>query len=230
MALLVFQHLSGEPLGHFRPVLESSRIPHTYINLSDDPSQDITREDFSGLILLGGHMSANDDFPYISKELAIIERAIHARLPVLGICLGAQLIARALGASVFRLPRKEIGWSPVRLTSQAASDPLLGLFQPVEPVFHWHKEAFDLPSGAAWLASSNACRYQAFRYSSNVYGLQFHLEVTPEIIARWIRQDESCGASREMTSPIDPNLHATRMRHLASGVFSAWLEMIRNPQ
>ena len=225
MSVFVLHHVSGEPLGLFQPKLESSGLPHTYINLSDGTPNPITLRHCSALIVLGGPMSANDDFPWIRQEIALIDQALDGGLPILGVCLGAQLIARILGARIFRLPQREIGWFPVRPTPMAATDPLLCHLQPVEPVFHWHEEAFDLPSGAVWLASSAACQYQAFQYSGNVYGLQFHLEVTPKIIADWIREDETSGARREMSSPIDPNLHAERMHHLAGEVFSAWLEM-----
>src|SRR5205823_5670297 len=136
-----------------------------------------------GLIFMGGPMSVNDDLPYLRQEQGFIAQAIAGGKPVLGICLGAQLIAGTLGARVYRNPVKEIGWYPIRLEDAAADDCLFRELPPEHIVFHWHGETFDLPAAAVPLASSAACRHQAYRVGSNVYGLQFHLEVAPEMIA-----------------------------------------------
>ena len=121
-----------------------------------------------------------------------LQRAVAHGIPLLGICLGSQLLAKALGARVYRNPQKEIGWYTVDLTPAGAADPLFaGLASPV-PVFQWHGDAFDLPAGARALASSPLCAHQAFRYGDRVYGLLFHLELAPAIIHRWLEafQDE----------------------------------------
>ena len=107
--------------------------------------------DTAGLILMGGPMSANDDLPWIPPEIATIREAVHRGIPVLGICLGAQLIARALGARVYRNPEKEIGWSSLQWTAAASADPLFHGFRDPETVFQWHGETFDLPPGAEHL-------------------------------------------------------------------------------
>jgi GMP synthase-like glutamine amidotransferase len=148
------------------------------------------------------------------------------RQPVLGICLGAQLIARALGGTVRRNSAKEIGWYDLRFTEAAWAD---RLFQGLstETVFHWHGETFELPPGAELLASSDLCCHQAFRVGEFVYALQFHLEVTPEIIADWCMQDENCGDVRELSYAIDPSLNAQRLAALASQVFGNWSEMLQ---
>jgi hypothetical protein len=96
-------------------------------------------------------------------------------------------------------------------------------------VFQWHGETFDLPSASEWLAWSDACPHQAFRSGNNIYGLQFHLEVTPEMIADWCGQDANCGDVRELTGPIDPDAHAERQRELADVVFTRWVESLRRP-
>ncbi len=155
-----------------------------------------------------------------------IRLAMAQRKPVLGICLGAQLIARAAGATVRRNPAKEIGWFGLRFTGAAANDRLFqGLSD--ETVFHWHGETFDLPDGAELLASSELCRNQAFRIGEEVYGLQFHLEVTPAMIADWCVQDENCGDVRELESVIDPYFNASRLEELSGTVFGRWCETIQ---
>jgi GMP synthase-like glutamine amidotransferase len=182
--------------------------------------------DTSGLILMGGPMSANDDLPWIPHEIAAIQEAVRRGIPVLGVCLGSQLIARALGARVYRNPQKEIGWFPLHWTPAASTDPLFHGFSGPETVFQWHGETFDLPPGAEHLAYSAACRHQAFRVGGNVYGIQFHLEVTSQIVADWLRQDAACGDLREATAAVDPHAHALRLAAVAATVFDRWCRLL----
>ncbi|MGA9623052.1 MAG: hypothetical protein WBQ65_01170, partial [Bryobacteraceae bacterium] len=144
----------------------------------------------------------------------------------LGVCLGAQLIAKALGAKVYRNPVKEIGWFEIHFTGAAARDPLFAGVGPSETVFHWHGETFDLPPGAERLAYSEACRNQAFRFAAGVFGLQFHLEVTPAMIEDWSAQDANCGDVRELATPIDPRQNAARLALLSSVVFGRWCDLL----
>ena len=142
-------------------------------------------EDFDVLIVMGGPMSVHDEveFPWLRAEKALIAAAIGAGKKVLGICLGAQLIAEVMGGRVYPNPVKEIGFWPVRWTGEA-----IKMFSQLdEEVFHWHGETFDLPPGAVLLASSEGCVNQAFRVGENVMGLQFHPEVTVGIIEEMIR-------------------------------------------
>jgi GMP synthase-like glutamine amidotransferase len=178
------------------------------------------------LIFMGGPMSANDDLGYLRTEMTHIREAVERGQPVLGVCLGAQLIAKAMGARVHANARKEIGWAPVTFTGAADRDPLFhGLREP-EMIFHWHGETFDLPPGAELLASSAACRNQAFRLGDGVFGLQFHLEVTPAMIAQWCAEDEACGDARETREPIDAYAHAARAGELAKVVFGRWCRLV----
>src|SRR5581483_176282 len=176
---------------------------------------------------MGGPMSANDDLPYLRREIACIRQAVDQGQPVLGVCLGSQLLARALGAKVYKNSAKEIGWFDLHLTEAGRQDAILSGLESPETVFHWHGETFDLPDGATWLAYSDRCRHQAFRVASNVYGLQFHLEVTPEMIADWCLQDENCGDVRELQSPLDPRFNQARLAALSGLVFGRWCALLK---
>ncbi len=134
---------------------------------------------FDLVIAMGGPMSVNDEsvWPWLRAEKRFLHTAVKRGVPVLGVCLGAQLVASALGSRVYRNPVKEIGWFPIEATPVVGS---VFRFPPRCDVFHWHGETFDLPEGAARLARSEACGNQAFQLGENVIGLQFHLETTPQ--------------------------------------------------
>ncbi len=168
-----------------------------------------------GLVVLGGSMSANDE-GVLRRGYELIEDALRRGVPVLGLCLGAQMVARTLGARVRRNPEREIGWRPVWWLG---GDPLFeGLAQP-EWMFHWHEETFDIPAGATRLARSEACENQAFRHGANVYGIQFHLEATPETIAAWVKEDGGAAA-------VDPWAHRQEMDRAAHTVFGRWATLV----
>ena len=179
------------------------------------------------MVIMGGPMSANDDLPFIQREVALIAEAVKSEIPLLGVCLGAQLIAKALGSKVYRNTVREIGWAPVTFTEAARRDPLFAGLSAPETVFHWHGDTFDLPRNAELLASSAACRNQAFRAANRVYGLQFHLEVKPVMIAQWCAEDANCGDAREVTEPIDPYQHSSRTESLARLVFGRWCSLVK---
>jgi GMP synthase-like glutamine amidotransferase len=225
MSILVVRHVPFEGLGLIGDVLAETGLETRLLNIGEDADVGCAQ----ALILMGGPMSANDPEPWVEAEKAMIRRAIAGGVPVLGVCLGAQLAASALGARVYRAPRKEIGWFPVSWTADAANDPLLERLPDPSNLFHWHGETFDVPDGAVLLASSERCPHQAFRYGDRVYGLQFHAEVTPEMIADWCRKDENCGDVREMESPIDPALHAEEQIQIGRNVFRRWVERVVRP-
>jgi GMP synthase-like glutamine amidotransferase len=139
-------------------------------------------DDFDFLVVMGGPMSANDDarFAWLAAEKQLIAEALRLQKVILGVCLGAQLVAQVLGARVYRNRDKEIGWFPVQLTPEAAGSRLFAGLPEEMTVLHWHGETFDLPQGALHLAQSKLCRNQAFELDGRVLGLQFHLEVLPE--------------------------------------------------
>ena len=226
MTVLAFRHVPFEGLGLIGPALGERGITIEYADLYRDGASlpDISRA--AGLIFLGGPMSVNDDLPYLRREMDFVTRAVARRQPVLGVCLGAQLIARALGAPVYRNPVKEVGWFDIHPTETAAADPLFAALNQTETVFHWHSETFDLPPDATLLAYSGACRNQAFRLGAAVYGMQFHLEITPEMIADWCTQDANCGDVRELDAPLDPHRHAPRLSALSRSVFGSWSRLL----
>ena len=226
MRVLVFRHVPFEHLGRIGESLESAGVAFEYVDLAAGPPVAIPLESAAGLVFMGGPMSANDDLPYIQRELELIRQAVAAGKPVLGICLGAQLIAKALGARVYRNPVKEIGWFPVDWTEAARRDPLLAGLSGPETVFHWHGETFDLPRGAEWLAQSDRCRHQAFRAGAGVYGFQFHLEVTPEMIADWVTQDLNGDDVRELAAPLDQRVNTARLAELSNLVFGRWAKVV----
>jgi GMP synthase (glutamine-hydrolysing) len=200
-------------------------LPYIYSDLYAGMAQP-DPDRIEALVVMGGAMSANDSHPYLSSELDLLTQAFAAGTPVLGICLGAQLIAKALGARVYPNRIKEIGWYPIHWTDDAQSDPILHSLPSPSNIFQWHGDTFDLPAGATWLARSEGCPHQAFRAGANIYGFQFHLEVGPPVIDDWLRQDAACGELRELQTPFDPQAHTDEQRELAGLVFGRWAQRI----
>lgn len=226
MKVLTFRHAPFEGAGLIAPSLEERGISLDYADLYRPAESAPSIASYDGLIFLGGPMSANQPLPFLDLERQLISQAIAARQPVLGICLGSQLIARALGADVHRNSVKEIGWFDVRFTPAASTDPLFSSLDSPESIFHWHSDTWDLPPGAALLASSDACPNQAFRAGRLTYGFQFHLEVTPAMIADWQLQDENCGDVRELAAPLDPHHNAPRLAELSKLIFGRWTGLL----
>jgi GMP synthase (glutamine-hydrolysing) len=186
-----FQHVPFEGLAGIEPWLMSQGHVVTGTELFRGKQvPDTDRFDF--LIVMGGPMSVHDEssFRWLRDEKRAIEKAFRAGKPVLGVCLGAQLIADVLGARVYRNRHKEIGWFPVELTDQGVASGLFAACGRSFQAFHWHGDTFDIPRGALHLARSSACENQAFMYGKHVVGLQFHLDSTRESIRALIA---NCG-------------------------------------
>jgi GMP synthase-like glutamine amidotransferase len=181
MRIHTLQHVAFEGLGSIEPHLSAHAHDVSCTALYKDEALP-GLDDFDWLIVMGGPMSVNDTarYPWLKDELALIRAAIDADKRVLGVCLGAQLIAKALGAAVTPNAHREIGWFPITREASTDRSPLAAVFPPTCEVFHWHGDTFALPDGATLLASSEACGNQAFLYGDHVLALQFHLETTFE--------------------------------------------------
>ena len=146
-------------------------------------------DEISGLMVFGGEMNADEveRYPQLRTQRQLMRRALDAGLPVLGICLGAQMLARALGARVYRAPVRELGFKPIRITPAGQADPLLRAFHSGDRVFQWHEDTFDLPDGAELLAAGDEVPVQAFRIGQMAWGVQFHSEIDAAGVDAWLR-------------------------------------------
>ena len=205
--LLVFQHVAHEILGTLDPLIRDSGCRIRYVNFGRSNYEIPELSNYDGLIVLGGHMNVDqvDEYPYLVPELEAIKKAILLDMPILGICLGSQLLAKALGANVTKNKSKEIGWYDVMVTEEGRADPLLSKFNNVEKLFQWHGDTFEIPEDAVHLATSENCRNQAFRYGNKIYGLQFHLEVDQAMIQRWLVAPTNLKELEELKGIIDPD-------------------------
>ena len=181
---MVIQNVDCEPLGRF----SEAPADFAYIRPFAGETVPASTGGWDGLIVLGGPMAVYEaaGTPFLEDELALLRRAIAKDFPVLGICLGSQLIAAAAGAKVYPGPVRELGWASVRLTEAAAGDALFSELPADLPVFQLHGDTFDLPVNAVRLAGNDAYENQAFRIGNRIYGLQFHIEVTPELARSWV--------------------------------------------
>jgi len=232
--LLVFQHVPHEILGTLDPQLRDAGFRIRYINFGRHPDAVPDMDRYHGLIVLGGPMNCDQvaRHRHLLTEVAAIQAAVAAGKPVLGICLGAQLLARALGAPVTPHHSKEIGWYDVTPTTAGERDPLFRHFEASEKIFQWHGDTFAIPHGAVHLAASAACRHQAFRFGHNVYGLQFHLEVDEPMIHRWLKAPGNQRELEELRGRIDPDViaretpqHIARSHALGQAVFGDYIRL-----
>ncbi len=191
--MIVFKHVAHEVLGTLNPLLREQGFRIRYVNFEREPDAQPTLDKYQGLVVFGGWMGVYeaDRYPHIKVECQLIEAALKRDIPVLGICLGSQILAHVLGAHVRKHEEKEVGWHDVELTAEGRGDPLLAHFGARERVFQMHGDTFDIPKGAVHLARSEICAGQAFRYGDKAYGLQFHLEVDQKMIDRFLRVPEN---------------------------------------
>ena len=224
--ILVLQHAGPETLGGIANSLARRNLAPRYIRPFAGEAVPKDLGSSNGLILMGGPMGVyeRDRYPFLHDEMRLVERALKSGKPVLGVCLGSQLLAAALGANVKQGPRKEIGWHRVRLTPQAARDPLFGAVPREFMGFHWHGDVFDLVAGAEWLASSDLTQYQAFRYQS-AWGLLFHLEVEQALIGGFVDAfgDELAEAGLDGAAIVEAApAHLPALGAIAATVFDSW--------
>ncbi len=195
MSVLIVKNIPSEGPGTIEVFLKKQGIPYAVIEISKmEPLPDT--EGFSHLIVMGGPMAVYEmeSYPYLKVEAELIKTFVNTGKAVLGVCLGAQMVAHSLGARVYPGGVKEVGWYTVDITPQGMEDGVFSTLSvkgdPTAEVFQWHGDTFDLPDGAVRIASSSAYPNQAFRYGNKVYALQFHIEVTPEILREWFEGEE----------------------------------------
>lgn len=236
--VLVFQHVAAEPLGTLDPMLRQRGHRIRYVNFHRDPGAQPRIDRYQALIVLGGPMmpDQHEQYPHLATEMRCIEAALKQDMPVLGICLGAQLLAHALGAPMRPARGWEIGWYDLEPTAHAATDRVFRSLTHPRPVFQWHGYTFDLPGGVAHLAKSELCSNQAFRYGDHAYGFQFHLELDERMINRWLnlpayieeleRSDvpHDAGTIRKQTHALIKDSNA-----LSQEVFGAFLAPLGEP-
>ena len=230
------QHAEREGLGLLAPALARHGLAVRTVRTDRREPVPRSAAPASGVIILGGPMGVYeaDRYPHLADEIALAADALLRDVPILGVCLGSQILAAAAGARVYPGPAQEIGWFPITLTDAGRRDPVLGVFPPEAIVFHWHGDTFDLPRGATLLASSRLYANQSFRLGTRAYGVQFHPEVTAGMLDEWLEagtpETSACGAgdverlrsqTRDFALPLAGHLAAMVRGFLSVGGLSA---------
>lgn len=230
--VLVIRHAETEGAGFFGSFLDQHHIPWTMVCIDNGDAIPTDISGYRGLVMMGGPMSVNDDLPWITQEVALIQQAMHQNLPVLGHCLGGQLISKALGATIKANSVKEIGWGEVHVSDEEA----LSLFgAPHFESFHWHGETFDLPKGAKHMLSSQYCQNQAYRIG-NAVAFQCHIEMTEEMVKTWCANGaDELESSRlspavQQAEVIQQNLGARvgNLNNIARNVYAYWTGLLES--
>ncbi|MDB5800889.1 MAG: synthase [Rhodocyclales bacterium] len=231
----VFQHCHNVQPGHFASFLDEQAIPWQLVAIDRGDAVPVDIEAFSGLCFMGGPMSVNDSLPWISQELALIRQAVAIDMPVIGHCLGGQLMSLALGGEVTRNPVKEIGWGRVQATDTPAALHWLGNTQSFD-AYQWHGETFSLPKGAVRILGGEYCANQAYvlgPQESIHLGMQFHIEMTQALILDW---NTDWAAECDAIKPLPASVQTTEkqladmpralpvMRSVADRLYSRWVQ------
>jgi GMP synthase-like glutamine amidotransferase len=226
----IFRHAAHEGAGYFGEFLDRHGIARETIRVDAGDPIPTDLAGTAGLAFMGGPMSVNDPLPWIAPATALIRRAIGAGVPVLGHCLGGQLIAKALGAPVTRNRVREIGWHPVEVVKGDVARHWLGDLPEQFAVYHWHGETFALPEGATRLLSSACCSEQAFALGPHL-GLQCHVEMTAEMVIDWVGRDPRLVASATVQSGPemlrDLEARVAALHHVADRLYARWVGGLR---
>ncbi len=189
--VLILQHVASEGAGTIRSYMEAHGIPFRFIRLYENEKLPKDMSQVRAVLVMGGPMNVyeEDKFQFLKAEDVFIKRLIKEKIPMLGVCLGSQLLAKALGAKVMKAKAVEIGWDDVQFSPSAGSDALFSSVKtPMLRVLQWHEDTFELPSGAVHLARSGLVENQAFRYGDRFYGFQFHVEIDRPMLEDWFKK------------------------------------------
>ena len=190
---LVIMHVESEGPGTLGEFLQSYGFRLQTVKLHKEEKLPRSVQQFDAIVSMGGHMSVRDEalYPFLKDEKEFLRKAIDKNIPILGICLGAQMIAHACGAAVEPANEKKVGWKNVFVTGEGRKDILFQGLPDILQVFQWHEDTFEMPHGGTLLATGKECPHQAFRYR-NAYGFQFHIEVTENILTEWFETQPEC--------------------------------------
>jgi len=230
--VIVVRHVAGEGPGYLADFLDRHHIPWRLICIDRRDALPAKLGNIPGLVFMGGPMSVNDNLPWIPKALNLIRAAVAAGRPVLGHCLGGQLMSKALGGRVTRNRAKEIGWLPVEPVPGSLARHWFGELPPRFEVFHWHGETFSIPPGASRLLESRACRNQAFAIGNSL-GLQCHIEMTGPMVRDWAHGGRAEIARPSATVHSRQRMQASLPRRIeqlhgvANAVYGRWIEGLR---
>ena len=240
--ILIVQHEADASAGHFERYLLREQLPHQTLRVFAREPMPRSAASYSGICSLGGSMSANDDLPWIDEELALMRDADRLGVPIIGHCLGGQLLAKSLGASVTRNAIKEIGWSQVEIDDPELGREWIGN-EPTVELFQWHGDTFELPVGARRFLTSRWCANQAYLIDRKYHvhlGMQFHVEMTPELVMSWVKDPQGereiqeafgrqggAGVQRPEHMLEGVNERVDRMNSVADRIYGRWTQQLK---
>lgn len=232
--VIIFRHAEAEGPGFLADFLQANAIPIQLLKIDAGETLPSSITSYSGVVLMGGPMSVNDDLPWIAPLLDLIKEAVAHDIPVLGHCLGGQLISKALGASVTQNPVKEIGWGELTVSQNASAQIWFGEMESFNG-FHWHGETFGLPEGAVHLLASAHCQNQAYALGKHL-AFQCHIEMTAPMVERWceigaeeIAQAHTSPAVQDVSNIVENlPLHCFFLNKVANRVYTQWIKGLVN--
>ena len=237
--ILIIQHAGCEPVGTVGEVFDRNSVDTRIVRTDLGDEVPLTVDGIDGLVIMGGSMGVyeQDTYPFLTREITLIKEAVRANIPILGICLGGQLVSAALGGEVYVGAKKEIGWHSIYITPAGQDDPLFGKIDsfkicsnPNFVGFSWHGDYFTLPDGAVRLAYSDLCECHAIRYGTHTYGIQFHPEIAASTVEVWLSEFDEDFASSDLDRDAilaDTARYAEAQRRAAIEISGRWLDLLK---